>query len=130
MQHLDTSTVVAYLRGHRQVAENLDNCLPDVAISAVVLAELLYGARVSLRPEENIEHLRRFATLVEVVSFDHTCAEAYSHLRAALRRLGRPAGKTDMLTAAAALAQDATLVTHNTRHFEAIPGLRVVDWIA
>jgi len=43
MRHLDTNIVVAYLTGHGGAATHLKACLPEVAISSLVLAELLYG---------------------------------------------------------------------------------------
>ena len=35
----------------------------------------------------------------------------------------------DLFIAATALEHDYTLVTHNTRHFSRIPGLKLEDWI-
>lgn len=35
----------------------------------------------------------------------------------------------DMMIAAHALALDATLVTHNTREFARVKGLRLEDWV-
>jgi tRNA(fMet)-specific endonuclease VapC len=36
----------------------------------------------------------------------------------------------DLMIAATALLYDLTLVTHNTKDFSHIPGLRMVDWLA
>lgn len=36
----------------------------------------------------------------------------------------------DVLIAAVALLFDLTLVTHNTKDFQKIPGLRMEDWLA
>ena len=36
----------------------------------------------------------------------------------------------DLMIAAVALAHDLTLVTHNTADFQAIPGLRLEDWLS
>jgi tRNA(fMet)-specific endonuclease VapC len=35
----------------------------------------------------------------------------------------------DLLIASVALAHDLTLVTHNTGHFQEMPGLRLEDWL-
>jgi predicted nucleic acid-binding protein len=43
---------------------------------------------------------------------------------------GLPIGEMDTSIAAHALAENLILLTHNTRHFERVPGLRVQDWIA
>jgi len=128
MWHLDTNVVVAYLRGDRGVAEHFRAILPDVAINTIVLAELLYGARLSAREQENIRHLHRFLHLVHVVPFDESCAEAYSGIRLALRQRGQPSGEIDNLIAAVCMAKEATLVTRNVRHFQMIEGLRIEEW--
>lgn len=35
----------------------------------------------------------------------------------------------DTLIAAHVLALNLTLITHNVRHFETVPGLRLEDWV-
>ena len=52
MLHLDTSIVVAYLRGNANVTRTLPIHIGDLAISAIGLAELRFGASVSARPEK------------------------------------------------------------------------------
>ncbi len=41
---------------------------------------------------------------------------------------GAPIGPNDMLIAAIALANNLTVVTHNTREFSRVEGLRIEDW--
>ena len=127
--HLDTNIVVAYLRGDRQAAEAIASHLPNVAISTIVLGELLYGVRLSARREENWRQLRELVSLVEVAPFDAGCAEAYAQIRADLHREGRTGSAVDLWIAAASVTADAVLVTHNVRHFEGIERLRVEDWL-
>ena len=43
--------------------------------------------------------------------------------------MGAVLDKMDLFIAATALANDCTLVTHNTRYFARIPGLRLEDWV-
>jgi tRNA(fMet)-specific endonuclease VapC len=129
MRHLDTNVVIAYLTGNLIVAGQLKDHLPEVAISSLVLAELRFGARASTRSGENLERLNQFLQIVEVADFDDASADAYSRIRLSLRQMGRPTGEMDMLIAAVALAHDAILVTHNTRHFENIEGLVLEDWL-
>ncbi len=130
MRHLDTNIVIAYLNGNQTVAAHLKPYLPEVGISSLVLAELLYGARASVRASENIERVWQFLQLVSVADFDQASAEAYSHLRLSLRQKGRPTSEVDALIAAVALANEAVLVTHNIKHFENIEALTLEDWLS
>jgi tRNA(fMet)-specific endonuclease VapC len=129
MIHLDTNIVIAYFNGDKEIAAKIKNSLPDVAISSLVLAELLYGARASVREEENTEKVNQFIQIVDVVDFDQESAETYSKIRVSLRKKGRPTGEIDLLIASIAVTHDATLITHNTRHFENIDELDIEDWI-
>jgi tRNA(fMet)-specific endonuclease VapC len=49
-------------------------------------------------------------------------------VRATLEQAGTPIGPLDMMIAGTALASQATLVTHNTKEFARIDGLRLEDW--
>ena len=129
MWHLDTNIVVAYLRGDRALAERIKTALPQVGISSLVLAELLFGARASARGQANLEAVRTFATAISVIDFDQTSADAYSRIRLDLRGKGRPTGEIDTLIAAVALASGAVLVTHNVKDFADVEGLSLEDWL-
>ncbi len=129
IRHLDTCIVIAYLNGNQEVAEKLKLYLPDITISSFVLGELLYGARASARSSENLEKLMEFRQFVDIADFDERSADYYSKIRFSLRKKGRPIGEADMLIAAIALADNAILVTDNTRHFENIDDLSLENWL-
>lgn len=97
-------------------------------LSSVVRAEVAFGARNSSRPAENLRLIAAFWEPFISVPFDDSAAEAYGSIRAELKRQGRLIGSNDLLIAATALAYDLTLVTHNTREFSRVPGLRLEDW--
>jgi tRNA(fMet)-specific endonuclease VapC len=129
MRHLDMNVVIAYLNGNVTVATRIKDYLPGVGIGSLVLAELLYGARASMRVSENVERVKQLLQVVSVADFDQSCAETYSQVRFALRKIGRPTGEMDMLIAATAMVHGATLVTHNSKHFKHIEGLSLEDWL-
>lgn len=128
MRHLDTSIVVAYLRGERTLADRIKAHLPEMAVSTIILAELEFGARASKRPAENLAKLAEFAALTPALSFDAACASHYGEIRNRLKLAGRPIGETDTLIAAVALTHHATLVTRNKKHFENVDGLAIEVW--
>lgn len=56
------------------------------------------------------------------------CCRALSDLRATLEKRGTPIGAMDLMIAAHARSLGAIMVTHNRRHFDKVPGLKVESW--
>jgi tRNA(fMet)-specific endonuclease VapC len=81
---------------------------------------LLHAQQLLIRSEEFIEAMI-------VVALDQSAATLFDRLAKApaLNKVGR----ADLLIASIALANRATLVTRNRRHFEKVPGLMVVNWV-
>ncbi len=129
MIFLDTNIVVAYLNGYEPVVSRVIDHIDDITLSTLVIAELDYGAKSSQKSDKNLIGLYRFIDLIKVVPFDLSCAHMLGTVKFKLRQIGKPTGEVDAMIAAVALVHQANLVTHNTRHFENIEGLRVIDWI-
>jgi tRNA(fMet)-specific endonuclease VapC len=111
------------------VAQKFQQENPDsIALCSVVKSELLYGAYHSQRIEDNLALLERFIAPLTSFPFDDACAEKAGVIRAELARKGQPIGPNDLLIAATALANNLTLVTHNTREFARVNGLALEDW--
>jgi tRNA(fMet)-specific endonuclease VapC len=127
---LDTNVCIQILNGSSPpVAARLQATDPsEVRLCAVVKAELLYGARKSARVEPNLRLLRQFFAPLVSLPFDDRCAEEAGVIRLDLERTGQPIGPNDLLIAATARAHDLVLVTHNSREFGRIPGIRIDDW--
>ena len=58
----------------------------------------------------------------------HVDAEAAKHFKALLGQKKLKMRRPDMLIACIALAQDALLVTRNTKDFGKVPGLKLANW--
>jgi tRNA(fMet)-specific endonuclease VapC len=65
-----------------------------------------------------------------VLDFDKEDAQQAGEVRALLASNGTPIGAYDVLIAGQAVARNLILVTHNTREFGRVPGLRLEDWQA
>ena len=127
---LDSNTCIGYLNGRAiRVLQRLQN-LPsqDVAVCSVVKAELFYGARRSNNPERAIAQQQDFFNRFIYLPFDDQSAIIYGQIRAKLAASGTPIGPNDLLIASIALANSLILVTHNTREFSRVEGLRLEDW--
>ena len=64
-----------------------------------------------------------------MIEFDAACARKFGEVHGRLLRGGVSVSPIDLMIAATALAHDITLVTHNVKDFERVPGLRIVDWL-
>ena len=125
---LDSNAVIALLNdAQSKLARRVRKHNPsEICISSIVAHELYYGAFKSQRVEHNlaiVDGLR-----LEVLEFDKEDARQAGEIRAELTRIGMPIGPYDILIAGQAKSRDMTLVTRNTREFERVEGLRLVDW--
>jgi tRNA(fMet)-specific endonuclease VapC len=128
---LDTDTCSYILRGTPSVRERLAAVAAhDISVSVVTLAEAWTGCRKSSHADKWLKAWRHLVEPFQVLDFDSQCADLYSRIRARLERKGTMIGGNDCMIAATALANEVTLVTHNTAEFRRVPGLRVVDWVS
>lgn len=127
---LDTNTCIRLLNNSSdQVTTRLANEEPrNIYLCTVVQFELIFGAYRSNRTEENLATLRRFFSQFDILPFDEKAASLCGKIRAELMTLGTPIGPYDLQIAAIALANQLTLVTHNTREFSRVNELKLEDW--
>ena len=130
MLALDTNILIAV-----QKREPLADRHYRTAVTAgevlVVPSVVRFEARRSLlRPEysRRLGMLDNLLAFLPSLDFDAEAADIAALLHDQLRAAGTPIDEADLLIAATALRHGATLVTRNTRHFQKIPGLHLVDW--
>ncbi len=80
--------------------------------------------------EKNQTALAEFILPLEVVDFDEPATLYYGTLRVMLEKQGTPIGALDMMIAAHALSLNVSLVTNNTKEFNRVLGLKLLDWIS
>lgn len=129
MYFLDTNTCIDFLRNLSESVRSrfLSVSLNEIKIPVVVKAELLLGAYKSNRPE-TLEKTIQFLELFEAIPFSDDMSYTYAKIRKELETKGNKIGANDLFIAASALNKEAILVTHNTREFIRIDGLKLDDW--
>lgn len=131
MTHLDTSFLIDLMREKKRdrvgPARTLLGALHDepLAMSLFARCELESGAERATDPVRERRQIADVCQGVWVVYPNEDFASLYGRTLAQLLRKGRDPGTMDLLIACAALAEEATLVTGNRKHFEHIPGLRI-----
>ena len=129
MYILDTNTLIYFFKGTGRVAEKLLSIPPkDIGLPAIVLYEISVGIAKLTSPEKRKLQLNQFSEVVNIFPFDRKEAVSAAEIRSNLEIQGRPIGPYDILIAATALANNAILVTHNSKEFARVEGLKTVDW--
>ena len=124
---LDTCAVSDYLRGVDSVVQRIQKVRPsDVAISAVTVMELRYGATRRQSPKLTAS-VEAFLNGISILTFDAEAAERAGVVRAKMETNGLSIALADCQIAGTALAYDLTLVTHD-KDLMRVPDLKVVDW--
>jgi tRNA(fMet)-specific endonuclease VapC len=78
------------------------------------------------------KRLREFYALCNVLGIgqlDNTILDSAAEIYSELRSKKRTVEDADILTAAFCKRHNFTLVTNNTKHFEAISDLQYCDWV-
>lgn len=129
---LDTNTCIRYLSGRSPaVFQRLDQTPEaEICICSVVKFELRYGALRSTYVEKTLAQQQIFLDRFVSLPFDDAAHIYAAQIRADLAQAGTPIGPNDLLIAAIALANNLILVTHNTREFARVTGLKIEDWEA
>lgn len=127
---LDTNVCIVYLKGRnvnwKQKLESV--AIQEIAVCSIVKAELCFGAMKSANPERNFSLQQAFLDQFVSIPFDDLAATTFGVIRSQLEIKGTLIGAYDLQIAAIALANNLTLVTHNTREFGRVEGLQVEDW--
>ena len=120
----DTDVLIDFLAGVEPLASRVgDEIEAGLATTAVTRFELRAGVRSS-RQERAVAGL--LEALV-VLPLDALAADRAAAVRLKLEKAGIGIGMADSLIAGIALAQGATLLTRNRRHFERVEGLKLAD---
>ena len=130
---LDTNAFVDHLRNgpeSKVTLRILSTQQDSVFLCSMVLAELLYGAIRSGKANEaaNQKAIALLQKAFPCLAFDEKAARHYARIRSDLQASGQMIGPNDLIIASIAMANDATLVTHNSSEFRRIPGLTLEDW--
>jgi tRNA(fMet)-specific endonuclease VapC len=132
---LDTDTFSLYLRQNPAIVQAIARHLSDdLAVTIITVEEVWSGWAAVINKARTAEQLasaydRLTDTLNElrnwpVVPFPVGAVQRY----AALKKLKLNVRANDMKIASIAIETGSVVVTHNTRDYSRIPGVRTEDW--
>jgi tRNA(fMet)-specific endonuclease VapC len=115
------SSVRERIHQARRAGHRFISCYP-------VLCELEVGIQQTPKPEENRRRLTQLLRHVRLWPLDGDTARLYGAVYIELRRQGRVLSQVDMLLAALGRQHKLHVLTTD-RDFEALPDLRVGNWV-
>ena len=127
----DTITNIVKPRPSTNLLRRLKN-IPQTQqySSTITISEIVYGAEKSPRPEYHLNNLEKIVLpAVNIVSFDAKAAYICGRICAQMDKRGMPLYLADREIDSIAMANDFTLVSNNTRHFQLIPESQHENWL-
>jgi tRNA(fMet)-specific endonuclease VapC len=120
---IDTNAYVAFKRNDPSMIEIVQHA-EILAISPIVLGELISGFECGNKTKKNRDELHQFleSSRIKIFSLTAETANFYSRIYASLRKKGTPIPSNDMWIAAQALEHGCILCSHD-KHFKAVEGL-------
>ena len=123
---LDTNIIIALFASEEVVRGSFAQA-GEVFVPSIVVGELYYGARKSVRTTKNLSRIDELVAESAMMVCDAETAQHYGEVKNKLRLKGRPLPENDIWIAALALQHNLTLVTRDA-HFQEIENLQVVAW--
>jgi len=138
MYLLDTDTLTDLHAGNTNIINRLESLQDEeVAITIVTKVEILRGridyllkafsGRDLLKAQELFSRSETLLNQLPVILIDPDAANQFDRLQGISKFC--KIGRADLLIASIALADQATLVTRNLRHFRQIPHLFLENWV-
>ena len=127
---LDTNIVIYVIK--RRPVELLDMFNANasrMAISAITLAELMYGVENSNKQSSNLAAVEDFCSRLDVLPYTAKAAHHYGAIMAELKRSGKLIGVNDLHIAAHARSEGLIVVTNNVLEFSRVPALQTENWV-
>ncbi|MCB9052720.1 MAG: type II toxin-antitoxin system VapC family toxin [Lewinellaceae bacterium] len=125
---LDTNIVIFFFKGKFDIAEKIDAIgVEHCFISEISLAELKYGALFSQRPEKHKSEIEELLDVIRVIPIT-SAIDLFAEEKARLRKEGSLVDDFDLFIGCTAIANNLTLVTNNTKHFERLRNISLEDW--
>jgi tRNA(fMet)-specific endonuclease VapC len=132
MFFLDTNTCIYFLNGkYQSIKDKIFSTPPgDIAIPAIVKAELLLGACKSRQRTENVEKVEQFLEPFEIIPFIDMMTYIYADIRHKTESAGVSIGPNDLFIGSIVKFHEGTLVTNNVREFSRIEDLQIDNWVS
>ena len=124
---LDTNVLICMFKNQHGIREKiLEVGFANCAVSDLTLAELYVGMYKggNEKQRKEVDFVKSHFEIIP----DSMALETYAKVRANLELQGQRIDTIDCIIGCTAIIYNMTVVTHNQKHFERIPGIKIEDW--
>ena len=128
--NLDSCTIIEILRSNPTVVNNMLKAVGTknkIAICSVAYYEVMRGYDRDIN-RKKVEVFNALCNDAERFNLDDKAIDIATDIYRYLSKRGQKIEDDDIFIAAITLANNATLITDNVKHFERVPNLNVVNW--
>lgn len=123
---LDTNSLSAVADGHSAL-ESILRKAAQIAIPVIVLGEYRYGISQSRDRKHYEQWLIEYLPKFRILDVDEQTTVPYSAVRTELKKAGTPIPSNDVWIAALCRQHSLPLLSRD-RHFDAVRGLKRLEW--
>ncbi len=130
MTCLDTDILIGLLKGDKEAITTISKLQRSGEIlktTIITVYELLKGAMVSSKPQENLAIVRDMLSNLSILTLSYGSCEEASKIYKNLKNRGKIMGEFDILIAAIVKNNNETLISRD-RHFQLIENLNLKKW--
>ena len=127
---LDTDVFVGLLKGDNEAITLINKLqsIGEVLKTTIITAyELLKGAAISSKPQENLKIIKDLLSNIIILTLDYGSCEEASEIYSKLKSKGHTIGEFDILIAAIVKHNNEYLISRD-KHFQLIEKLNVQVW--
>ena len=98
-------------------------------VAAITVAELWHGVERATggHKAQRLHYLKSILRPLPIIPYTDQTAREHARIWAQLEAAGTMIGAYDVIVAATALERGSEVATFNKRHFDRIPGLKVIE---
>ena len=123
---LDTDVIIDFLKNKPYAVKAIDELKrkEEILTTSITVFELLKGI---VRLEDEEEKIKTFQFLgnVRILNFDIVASKKAASVFESLRKEGNVMDTLDLMIASIALANNTSILTKNTKHFERVKELKL-----
>jgi len=127
---LDTDILVGLLKGDKKattIIGKLQSTGEPLKTTIITAYELLKGAMISTKPQENLITVRDLLSNLSILTLSYGSCEEASRIYSKLKTKGQTIGEFDILIAAIVIYNNEILISRD-KHFQHIKNLKLQIW--